>query len=263
MEPAAKSDIAGWPNETRALVRAVGIFVGSIVLAGAAFAFAGEIAAAAVSLVGMFGFVGSLFLGARRPSLVVGADGLTIAGRGFVPFADVERVEDDESPYGRTHHLAWLVLKSGERIHLGARLGIFGHRALAVVDEAYAGLNRRITEHRQRERSQHAQELARGDRSVADWIAGVRARATSSGFRDGEIARADLLAVVEDPTAEPSARAAAALALKAGIVEPERVRVRVAAAATAAPNVRVALETVADESASEDRAAAMVSRTAR
>jgi len=255
--PVEKSVAAAWPNEKRALTIAFAFLGGSFVLIPLAPALA-----VPALVVGNLGFFGALATAFRRPQLEVGSDGVRIDSR-FLSFDELVRVEDDESDYGRRQHLAWLVLQSGERIRLGARLGLIGHAALGAVDEAYQMLNRKIDEHRRRERTAHAGQLERGNQALTDWIASVRRRSMDPSFRDTWIPRHELLAVVEDPTAPQSARAAAALALKTGLEEPERVRVRVAAAATAAPKVRVALETVADESATVDRAAAFVSRVAR
>lgn len=263
MDPVRETPMATWPDEPRVFARAGAFLVASLFGAGFAFRLFGGHAVTAAAVIGAAASIAVVLAGARRRRLSIGSDGVAIAGgaRRFVPFADVERVERLETVYGRTHHLAELVLRSGERIRLGGRFGIFGHDALRVVDEAYDDLERALARHRARIAAEHAETLARGARPSAEWTRELRERVEASGFRQGTLAREDLVAVVEDPTADPTARAGAAYALRAaGLKDEERRRLRVAAAATAAPKVRVALEAAADEHAADEQVAAIVSR---
>jgi hypothetical protein len=95
--------------------------------------------------------------------------------------------------------------------------------------------------------SRVAATLARAGRTTEDWIADIR-RTTdgSASFRVTAMPAHVLLAVVEDETAAPDARAGAAVALRhASLDLASRDRMRIAAEACAEPNLRVALEAVA------------------
>ncbi len=85
--------------------------------------------------------------------------------------------------------------------------------------------------------------LARGDREVTAWVSELRMLLRRArGFRDADAPTPDaLLAIVEDGSAPPIHRAAAAIALAPSGPE-QRRRVRIAAETTAAPALRIALE---------------------
>jgi hypothetical protein len=82
-----------------------------------------------------------------------------------------------------------------------------------------------------------------------EWLARLRAfgHEDAGGFRDPKIPPERLWRIVEDPSAPASARAGAAVALRAKLDDDGRTRIRVAADATAAPKLRVALESTAAE----------------
>jgi hypothetical protein len=111
--------------------------------------------------------------------------------------------------------------------------------------------------------------LARGDRDPREWLNEVRVRASpaTEAYRTGQLPEDRLWSVVEDPTADPSARVAAALALRTQASGGTHVadlehRVRVAAGTTAFPNLRVALEEIAsaeDEAQLPERLARVLS----
>jgi hypothetical protein len=102
--------------------------------------------------------------------------------------------------------------------------------------------------------------LARGERSMPEWLEAVRKQASprTEGYRSLHLAEDRLWAVLEDPSADPTARVAAAVALRAQsqarVPELEQ-RVRVAASTTAFPEIRIALEEVADAPDDEQVAA--------
>jgi hypothetical protein len=89
--------------------------------------------------------------------------------------------------------------------------------------------------------------LARGSRGVGEWVAQIRALCATqgTGYRGSALSQERLLRVVEDPAAEPSLRAGAAVALAQAPGEGWRGELRRAADACANPRVRVVLETVA------------------
>jgi hypothetical protein len=90
--------------------------------------------------------------------------------------------------------------------------------------------------------------LARGTRTLPDWIRDMRAFGTgeAGAYRTISIPRERLWSVLESPTADPSAREGAALALHASLDGEERSRVLAIAAKSASPRLRVALDAIAD-----------------
>lgn len=174
---------------------------------------------------------GARLLGVR--TLRIGRDGVAVklglAPAAFVPYRGmvVERT-------GRVLSIAAGLAK--------ARLPTTG------VPEAIA-LARRIEEARaafDARSAMRAELLARQGRPLDAWRDAIRKLAVADGYRDG-IGRDDLLAIVEDPSALPDERVAAASALGALPDEP-RVRTRLAAAiaTTVEPKLRVALERAVD-----------------
>jgi hypothetical protein len=101
---------------------------------------------------------------------------------------------------------------------------------------------------------------AQRDRKAPSWVDDVLARGADAGdYRGAPLDREALLRVVERPLADPTARAAAAVALKLQRLEPgERERMRIACAATANPRLRIALDAVSDE---EEAAPAELARS--
>jgi hypothetical protein len=87
-------------------------------------------------------------------------------------------------------------------------------------------------------------ELAQGTRTVAEWVAALEARAAEPpDYRDAALPPAALAELAADPTAEPSARTAAAWLLRRmGRVEHDAEVLRAAASEAAHPRVRVALD---------------------
>jgi hypothetical protein len=100
--------------------------------------------------------------------------------------------------------------------------------------------------------------------SIEAWVEAVRKHASpGDGYRSQHLSEDRLWAVLEDPSADPTARVAAAIALRTsvgrggGTVAPQvRVqldqRVRVAASSTAFPQVRGALEEIANCESDEE-----------
>jgi hypothetical protein len=96
--------------------------------------------------------------------------------------------------------------------------------------------------------------LARGDRSMRDWIAALRELARAPSYRSVSLDLEELSRIVGDARALPRDRAAAAVALASDDEGRGRVRVRVAAGAIVDPKLRIALEAAAeaDEGAIEE-----------
>jgi hypothetical protein len=187
------------------------------------------------------------------PSRVdVGADGVLrswIGSRLFVPYREVARVE----PFGGDVAVQRL---DGTRIILGARKRYDPEAGQGADD---AALLLRIQEafglHRLESSSGDAAAmLARGGRSVGEWVSQVRAMWATQGtsYRASALSEERLLRVVADPSAAPSMRAGAAVALAQGQNEAWRGDLQRAAHACADPRVRVVLETMATSQRDED-----------
>jgi hypothetical protein len=86
--------------------------------------------------------------------------------------------------------------------------------------------------------------LARGERTIADWVA--RLRRVERSFRDAALPPDRLWSTVEDTSVEPSMRVAAAVALTPTLDTDGRSRLRVVAQSSATPKLRVALTAVVD-----------------
>lgn len=96
--------------------------------------------------------------------------------------------------------------------------------------------------------------LARGSRDDAKWREEMRAlgAGASTGYRTTAMPNERLWRVVENPAADPSAREGAAIALRASLDAEGRTRLRVVADGTAAPSLRMALATIAEEEAESE-----------
>jgi hypothetical protein len=114
-------------------------------------------------------------------------------------------------------------------------------RARAIADRINEAIRLRKAEEEPFDRA----TLARGERDDVLWIRELRGLLSrGASFRDAGPPPVDaLLAIVEDGSAEPTDRAAAAIA----IAKKQPERVRVAAEATAAPKLRVALEAALED----------------
>jgi hypothetical protein len=202
-------------------------------------------------------------------TLTVGADGVLIrrglARDRFVPYKEIEAVRSSE-------HVLDIVMKGGGppvRVHLGG-LGHRMDRALHGddLDFRLRAFTERISEAMRDGSDATAfvpERLARGGRTVAKWLHDLRGSAEDkAGFRENAVPSDVLIGIVESPTALPTARAGAAVALGVRREDPElRVRLRVAAEACASPALRVALTSAAeaeDADASEDRLADALER---
>src|SRR5258708_1765394 len=96
--------------------------------------------------------------------------------------------------------------------------------------------------------------LRRGARDVEGWVRQLRSigAGANAALRTAPIEPDRLWRVVEDPSAEASARAGAAVALGGELDARGKRRLRAAAKATASPKVRIAIQAAAE---AEDEAA--------
>ena len=181
-------------------------------------------------------------------SVAVGPDGLLVTSptrlrRKFVPFAEIESATT-------THWGVTLTLRSQRTIELRTenqpraqsetrdallrriRAGIAAFDPAASIDVASL--------------------VARGSRPVDEWIRALRdVTKAAAGYRVAAVPEEKLWRVVEDPAADPSARAGAAAALSGSLDDDARARLRALAENAVHPRVRVALDAVA--SSDDDR----------
>lgn len=169
----------------------------------------------------------------------VGHDGVFLrwlGNRRFLPFRAIE--EARSTPIGVE------LLVSGRPVEI--RLTYRDGGADADRDALLARIREGIEAHGAAARADEEALLAQGTRSREDWLAAMGALgAGEGGYRAASIPRERLWAILESPSADPSAREGAALALHASLDEGERGRMAAAARKTASPRLRVALDGVA------------------
>lgn len=222
-----------------------------LALAGVVVGVTGWDVAAALISFAFMALAWGVFLGASRllgvRRLRVGRDGVAVklglAPAAFVPFRGMEVGRD-----GRVLRMVAGVAK--------ARLpttGVAEATALAKrIEQAKAAYESRS--------AMRAELLARQGRPLDAWRDAIRRLVTVDGYRDG-LARDDLLSIVEDPSALPDERVAAASALSAVPDEPRvRARLSAAIATTVDPKLRVALERAVDGVIDEDALDAAIAR---
>lgn len=182
------------------------------------------------------------------PSKVtVGPDGILLTWLGlrrFYPFSRTRSVLQRGALSTRTV----LTLADGGEVHLIARENASRdeerhaqHGALRLrIEGALDAYRRRAPE------VDPTSLLAAGGRSAAEWMQSVRAmNAVSGGYRQSALSPEQMWRVVQDPTASPSTRAGAAIALSPSLDEAGRGELLRAAEACAHPRVRVALTSLA------------------
>jgi hypothetical protein len=178
--------------------------------------------------------------------VLVGSDGLTVRGElddRFVAFASVDEVRDED------RGVALSLRDGGEFVVAGPALGAWQRRAVSErIRDALDAL--RAADASARTRSL----LARGDTPFDAWRSSLRAQARGEAiYRNNALDRAELFDVLDDTSAPPAQRAAAAMVLAA--LDDRRdealTRVRVAAESSASDPLRRALERVLDDGLDE------------
>jgi hypothetical protein len=187
----------------------------------------------------------------------VGVDGVATRWLGkdrFVPFSKVRSVEAyEERVGGKTYLGVALDLDGGERVKLPA-----GQKGFTTVETAE--LEERVREalalHRDGAVPVDERLLARGSRAVPEWIAALRAlgAGANADLRTPPVPPEKLLRIAEDAAAAPLVRASAAVAVAAAAPDAKK-RVRLAAQNTASPRLRVALERVSADDATDEAVA--------
>jgi hypothetical protein len=179
-------------------------------------------------------------------TLTVGADGVLIDKlwrRRFVPFSAIDSIGASAA------HADSIVLclREGKgQVEIRTRPNdkkTTLRGPLEARDAARERLTQGLAAYRARERSDDATALlARGSRSTEEWLDTLKTLRGDAGYRAPAIPAEHLWRVVEDPSADASARAGALVSLRDSLDEDGHARVRAAVDACASPRVRVALD---------------------
>jgi hypothetical protein len=200
-------------------------------------------------------FIVSMLLPSR---LELGADGVLIKWawrKRFIAHGDIEMVMPLERGFGSSHLRGLsLTLRSGEQIQVPVTQSRGDDDRVAIIEQR---MREARESHKQGGADAWAMLQSRKERSVSDWITTLRSigAGANAAHRVAPVAPERLWRIVEDPSARAIARAAAAVALGAGIDDEGRARLKAAADATAAPKLRIALQAAAvsaDEEALEE-----------
>lgn len=260
-EHVCRSPLASRPGVAGSLV--VLILAWIFIFGGAVFppaAMAGPITAALAGFVWIAGVIlmGPIIM-ATVGKVRAGDDGFEVRWLGrtrYVAYRDVASATLDQERMVFT-------LKNGKKVFV--QLARRDRRSHATVDPRETAIARRIDEGLKRaglesESARDEEELSRGKRAPAEWLASIDARARPGGeYRDAALDRGALVRVATDGLADGSARAAAALLLrKTGLNDDEARSLAASAQATLAPRVRVALESAVDPAIEEPVLAARV-----
>lgn len=190
-----------------------------------------------------------LFLAAE---VRVGADGLVVGSRvfrRFVPWSAIDGIETRGKGIllrlenGREEFFAVtqnLSVRDWERAYLAA--------IVTRTEKALEAYRSRVAPGAEA-------RLARSGRPHAEWLKALGDREGS--FRSAPLLDDQLWNVVENPTADVTARAGAATLLSRNAGEHERARLRLAAEACAAPKLRVVLDRAAAGATEEEVASAL------
>ena len=191
---------------------------------------------------------------ATSTHVTVGPDGLRIRrfGRtrfiGYARIASVERWPERLAGAGLgVSEGLDLTLVSGEVIPLRT-LTARRNQGELTHDFTAERIEETVAAHRRSAERFDPRLLRRAGSSAPEWIAALRGGGAGAGAgpRTSAPAPDQLWAIVEDPAAEPLARACAAVAL-GGTADPAaQKRLRIAAGAVASPALRVALESASD-----------------
>jgi hypothetical protein len=181
--------------------------------------------------------------------LTIGVDGIHLAWIGrarFLRHEDIEAIVPYDFWFSRYPGVR-IQLRNGDAIHLCTSLSILFWRdrwserdgILSLISNEREALARS----RRKDRTAAPDLLARGGLSHADWVRALKSigAGANATLRIAPVPPERLLAVVEDPSAAPSDRAAAAIAVSRGDDAESKRRVTAAAEATGNPTLKRAL----------------------
>ncbi len=221
-------------------------------------------AAMVVGMSAMLALIGQMAVPTR---VVVGSDGILtrwLWQQRFISWRDISNVEVEDGPMvlKMQPRLIRLYRKDGgppyEILVWMARISMWGKSRYyenfnASLEKRRAMIVERIREAIDAQGAPASQARAlslptRTSGPITQWVDELRGLLNASGYRDGAPPNPDQLwRVVEDPRSDEATRAAAAVALSPALNDQGKHRLRVAAQATAAPRLRVALESVATQ----------------
>jgi hypothetical protein len=206
------------------------------------------------SFLALFLTVNVLFLIALFTStrVVIGADGVHLrwlTWKRFVPLTDIERVEQLPARV-RLHLRRGVPLAPSVDVFFRGAESRVVPEAMMIAERIREALDRKL-EHRG---ALDPALLARPPGAATRWIAALHGLVREETFREAGVHPRQLWDVVEDATIDVAKRAAAAVALRPLLDDEGRARLRIAARSTAAPRLRIALETAA--SGDDDEVAA-------
>ncbi len=194
-----------------------------------------------------------VFLRSRVATLSVGADGISYTwrrGRRRIPYDELQGTQPSKLGVS-------LDLINGEQIEIPMMVRNPDcqcedcQRSIRRVVDA---VEQRLAQYRGTPLSSPAHRLARGSTEATAWLSQVQGATGQGDYRHGTLSREQLWSVIEDLGADPTARAAAAWALRSEVRGDERDRLRIAAQETSVPKLRIAIESVADEQHDEQAA---------
>lgn len=190
----------------------------------------------------------------RPAALHVGADGMRLKSKiedRFIPWSEFESAEPyvDGVVVNRRNGAPPL------RIPVTVSRAKYGWEkdAIAALVER---IRQALSLHRGGKPASAEAWLVRRGRPMAEWRRALFSN-QESAFRDAAMRDEDLWSVLEDPSAQATARAAAAAMLTSGGDEQARARIRVAADACAEKRLRVALDRAATGAEEEELAQAL------
>ena len=233
----------------------IAVFFGMMFGGGLASAFLGGLLGPVAGVL-VFGlvFAAVMTMMIAPTKIDVGVDGVLIRWLGtkqFISHRDIAYIVTEEGSLMQSNRTFVVVhLTNGKEV----RLAYNSKRFSAGLVEGMAARIRHAKEiHDTGGDVADAAVLKRGDRAFGDWVNALRAGTIVASHRSAPLERDHLWRIVENASAEPMGRAAAAVALSQQLDGKERRRLQRIATSTAAPKLRVCLEAVA----AEDEAAAI------
>jgi len=186
-----------------------------------------------------------------RIDIALAADGLTLRHRGrqrSIPLSTIA----ESTVSGNT---ATLVLAGGETLDL--RFGADNDETAALHQRAFVARLRQALGRRHRPHDPGEAMLTKGEQDTSDWAKHLATLARAEeGYRVATVQPDTLWRIAEGPSAEPSARVGALVALHARLDDDARVRLQDLATRTAQRDLRAAMEAAASGADPEEILAA-------
>jgi hypothetical protein len=183
--------------------------------------------------------------------LTVGVDGVLVSRLGrrrFIRYEEVRAVR----PFGRgaTQGVS-LWLASGEAIKLPLRRHVSEAHSRQQIGLVMERIREGMASSRAGRGAGEVVLPEQGDRPTAAWVSALRALGggANADHRTAPVEPERLWRIVEDPSAAPPLRGAAAVALGGALDSDGRARLRISAQATASPEMRDLLELAAEDAA--------------